>query len=211
MSFCIALQGDGTAMTNPKELAAKLRIAIHVESLVISPRNSVLAELAKQAAEYLEGQADLPVGVIRNSVIEECLIELCKPLIALQMGEMERGRPGAVAVHPHESIWKDAMNAVRALKTPNTADPSTYQYDTSQYLSLRPLSELKNRPVPKVTDPSAELLKRASIMSGMLQMGERIPFGSDAALIDELRTALDTAASGRTPTPYDSSSNEGLK
>jgi hypothetical protein len=50
-------------MTSAKELAASLRSAIHIESANIAPQTSNLIESAKQAAEYLEGQADLPVGV----------------------------------------------------------------------------------------------------------------------------------------------------
>jgi hypothetical protein len=48
-------------------LAKSLREAIHIESAIISPRTSGLIEVSKQAAEYLEGQADLPVGEDRGA------------------------------------------------------------------------------------------------------------------------------------------------
>jgi hypothetical protein len=51
-------------------LAKSLREAIHIESAIISPRTSPLIESAKVVVEYLEGQADLPVGEVQWQPIE---------------------------------------------------------------------------------------------------------------------------------------------
>jgi hypothetical protein len=133
----------------------------------------------------------------------------------------EATRPGAVVVkelewvqHPSgKDLWRAQAPHIGWYGASAIISPASWQFDGLDEMftldaenleaakaaaqadyTRRILSALELKPVAgAVTEAMTDLLKRARIKAGMLMMGEKIAFGSDATIIEELCAALEAA------------------
>ena len=82
----------------------------------------------------------------------------------------------------HERTW---------CAEPMSDDDDEYHLHTREALAQSPIVQaMIEEAVERMDAADADLLRRADIMAGMLRMGERIAFGTDADMIAELAAAI---------------------